>query len=88
MRQRNDELLHQAELLLDLFGRQEAQKEHLQVIERELKRRGVASSVLCQRIDQLCTAQPDRGTDYRCHYELYAPMNQQALAEQLFDLSH
>ena len=94
MQQRNEELIHQAKLLLDLYGDQQAQKLHLLRIEKELKRRGVVGSALYHQIEALCIDDTEDATEYRCVYKLHAPEEQQAsachpeMAEQLFDLTH
>ncbi len=88
MGQRTDELVHEAEMLLDLYGDSSAQKAKLIAIEKELKSRGEHRSGLYRRIDRLRLATGPDPADFRCHYELSEPLDQQEMAEKLFELTH
>ncbi len=87
MGQRSDELIHQAEFLLELFGNQNAQKATLLAIEKELRARGEHQNTLYRKIDALCK---DDGLDlqeYRCRYHP-SPSQRPPLDEQFFELTH
>ncbi|MEH6627884.1 MAG: hypothetical protein V7739_15675 [Motiliproteus sp.] len=87
MGQRSDELVHQAEFLLKLFGDQGAQKATLLAIEKELKSRGEHRNTLYRKIDSLCKDDGVDPQEYRCRYHP-ALIEQHPLDEHFFDVTH
>ncbi len=84
----SNELVHQAELLLQVFGNKGAQRELLLAIEKELKLRGETPPGLSHRIDSACFDEAIDPGDYRCHYQMQTDFDQQDLMERVFELNH
>ncbi len=72
MSEQTDLLKHDAELILSLYGNEQATKDRLSNIESQLSREGEDTHQLHQQVDRLNLSQ--NPTQYRCSYHLYDSM--------------